>query len=304
MKWKKQGLIYAAAGEHWWARSHCLLPTPLLSDGAIRIYFATLDENNFGRVGFADLDIRDPKRVLAVASEPVMDLGDLGTFDDSGVVPSCAIRVGSEVYLYYVGFQRAERVPYMLFTGLAVSASGDGAAFKRFARTPVLDRTPMEPFSRGAPFVLREGGAYRAWYWSCSHWLEGPHGVHYNNVIRHATSCDGIEWKADADVCVKPLNSDEFSLGRPCVVRDGPTYRMWYSIRSHSKGYRVGYAESLDGLAWRRLDSEAGIDVSEEGWDSEMICYPMVVDFGGARHMFYNGNRHGATGFGWAILET
>jgi hypothetical protein len=34
-----------------------------------------------------------------------------------------------------------------------------------------------------------------------------------------------------------------------------------------------------------------------------MICYPAVVDVNGRRLMFYNGNRHGATGFGVAVLE-
>lgn len=305
MKWKKQGLIYAPSGERWWTRSHCLLPTPLLLGGdVLRIYFSSLDENNFGRIGYADLDIRNPKRVLAVTTEPVLDVGELGTFDDCGVVPSCAIKVRDEIYLYYVGFQRAERVPYMLFTGLAVNAPSDGSDFRRLMRTPVLDRTAAEPFSRGAPFVLFESGTYRAWYWSCSFWSsDGPRGVHYNNVIRHARSCDGVDWQADLDVCLEPAGGDEFALGRPCVVRDAGIYKMWYSVRSHTQGYRVGYAESRDGLSWQRLDQEAGIDVSAEGWDSEMICYPMVVDFGGSRHMFYNGNRHGATGFGWAVLE-
>lgn len=303
MRWRKQGLIYAPSGDQWWARSHCLLPTPLLLDGAlVRIYFASLDHLNYGRIGYVDVDARNPKQVLAAASEPLLDLGDPGTFDDCGVVPSCAITIEGRLHLYYVGFQRAQRVPYMLFTGLALDTP-DGTAFRRHSRTPVLDRTPAEPFSRGAPFVMRDDHGFRAWYWSCTHWSEGPNGLHYNNVIRHASSRNGLEWAPDAEPCLTPLGSDEFALGRPCVVRDGPLWRMWYSIRSHIRGYRIGYAESEDGNQWGRLDEQAGIDVSPHGWDSEMICYPMVFDCAGARHMVYNGNRHGATGFGWAILE-
>jgi hypothetical protein len=78
---------------------------------------------------------------------------------------------------------------------------------------------------------------------------------------------------------------------------------MWYSIRSHSRPYRIGYAESGDGLQWERRDDEAGIEASASGWDSEMICYAAVIDVNGRRLMFYNGNRHGATGFGVAELE-
>jgi hypothetical protein len=303
MNWQRRSLVYAPAGDRSWARTHALLPTPyLLNDAVVRVYFASLDEHNFGRVGFVDLDTADPKRILRIASEPVLDLGELGTFDDCGVVPSCIVPVDGKLFLYYVGFQRAERVPYMLFSGLAVGEPS-GERFERHARTPVLDRTDDEPFSRGAPYILWEDGSFKMWYWSCTHWSEGPRGIHYNNVIRHATSPDGITWTAHPAPCLEPEGEDEYALGRPCVRRDGTIYRMWYSSRSHSDPYRMGYAESDDGIRWRRFDRLAGITKSPTGWDSEMVCYPMVMDFGGERHMFYNGNRCGATGFGHAVLE-
>ena len=76
---------------------------------------------------------------------------------------------------------------------------------------------------------------------------------------------------------------------------------MWYSFRGLS--YRIGYAESDDGRKWERLDSQAGIDVSTTGWDSEMIEYPFVFDHKGQRYMLYNGNGYGKTGFGLTVLE-
>jgi hypothetical protein len=78
---------------------------------------------------------------------------------------------------------------------------------------------------------------------------------------------------------------------------------MWYSIRSTTHPYRLGYAESTDGLHWIRKDDEVGIHTSSSGWDSEMICFPCVIDVAGQRYLFYNGNQHGKTGFGYAILE-
>jgi hypothetical protein len=77
---------------------------------------------------------------------------------------------------------------------------------------------------------------------------------------------------------------------------------MWYSYRGSS--YRIGYAESDDGVAWVRKDEEAGIDVSPDGWDSEMIEYPCVFDHAGSRYMLYNGNGYGATGIGLAELSS
>jgi hypothetical protein len=47
----------------------------------------------------------------------------------------------------------------------------------------------------------------------------------------------------------------------------------------------------------------AGIDVSAEGWDSEMIEYPFVFKHKGLRYMIYNGNGYGKTGFGLAACS-
>jgi len=79
---------------------------------------------------------------------------------------------------------------------------------------------------------------------------------------------------------------------------------MWYCYRGGTDMYRAGCAESKDGIDWERKDAEAGIDVSESGWDSEMICYPCVFEHKGQRYMLYNGNDYGRTGFGLAILES
>ena len=302
MKWKKQGLVYAPDGRFPWAKSHAHLPTPLLlNPETIRVYFAALDEQKFGRTTYVDVSAANPAEVIA-AGPIVLDLGELGTFDDCGVVPSCAIWLHDRICLYYVGFQRCERVPYMLFSGLAQGDAGNGL-FRRRASVPVLDRTPSEPFSRGAPFVVKEGDGFKMWYWSCIGWTKSAGRIHYNNVIRHATSADGVAWTVDKNICISPSGNDEFAIGRPCVIHQGDRYRMWYSIRKHSSGYIIGYAESADGIHWSRLDERAGIEKSDSGWDSEMICYPAILATRWGTYMFYNGNGHGATGFGYALLS-
>jgi hypothetical protein len=52
-----------------------------------------------------------------------------------------------------------------------------------------------------------------------------------------------------------------------------------------------------------RDDSKAGIDVSEDGWDSEMISYPHVFEVGKDIYLAYLGDQVGRYGFGLAILE-
>ena len=143
---------------------------------------------------------------------------------------------------------------------------------------------------------------WTVWYWSCVKWSSDEIGTHYNNVIKSATSSNGIDWTANT-TCIQP-QSDEYSIGRPWIIEEHGNYRMWYSIRSKSVPYRIGYAESCDGREWIRRDDGVGIQRSESEWDSEIVCYPCVVDAKGKRYMFYNGNRHGLTGFGCAVLES
>jgi hypothetical protein len=52
-----------------------------------------------------------------------------------------------------------------------------------------------------------------------------------------------------------------------------------------------------------RTDEKAGIDVSTEGWDSEMICYQSIIECNGKLFMFYNGNGFGRTGIGYAVCD-
>jgi len=54
--------------------------------------------------------------------------------------------------------------------------------------------------------------------------------------------------------------------------------------------------------AWKRIDSDIGLDLSDKGWDSEMMAYPSVIELNGKIYIFYNGNEYGKFGFGVAEL--
>jgi hypothetical protein len=76
------------------------------------------------------------------------------------------------------------------------------------------------------------------------------------------------------------------------------------TLLTKKNGYRIGYASSIDLIKWKRDDSKAGIDVSENGWDSEMISYPHVFELDNNVYMLYLGNQVGRFGFGLARLES
>jgi hypothetical protein len=304
MTWRKLGQVYVATGEQDWAATHAFLPTSvLLNDDVIRVYAAFLDAEKVGRIGFVDVDAADPTRILRVSQEPVLDVGIPGTFDDNGVTPVSTISLSDKVLLYYVGWQLGVRVRYFLFSGLASRRHGE-TTFERVSQTPLLDRSDGELFARTVPHVLFDEGRWKMWYIGGGAWIRGSKGVDVPTYsMRYAESNSPTKWPRTGRICLEPNGPDEFGFGRPFVVKDGDLFRNWYSIRSLSEGYRIGYGESADGLSWIRRDDEAGLDVSASGWDSEMVAFACVQPTQHGTYMFYNGNNYGETGFGAAVLE-
>ena len=88
--------MYQVSGELAWAKQYAHLPTPVLIDpNRIRVYYAGLNQSKHGSIGYVDVDARDPRKVIDVAPAPILRPGEPGLFDDSGVNPSCMVRVGN-----------------------------------------------------------------------------------------------------------------------------------------------------------------------------------------------------------------
>lgn len=298
--WHKQGLIFAPPSDLPWMRSHAALPFAQPRGRYHRIYFSGRDERGRARVGFFDIDLTAPQQIVQAGVAPLLELGALGTFDDNGTTMSWLTTHQGRHYLYYSGWTLGQTVPFFFYVGLARS-SDDGTTFQRVSPAPILGRSEADPYLTASPCVLVEQGHWRMWYVSCVGWrmVEGAPRHYYH--IKYAESDDGIHWRRDGRVCIDFQDEHEYAIARPCVVRDPDMYRMWYCYRGDR--YRIGYAESPDGLVWQRKDEQAGIDVSSEGWDSEMLAYPHVFDHEGQRYMLYNGNDYGKTGIGLAVLK-
>jgi predicted GH43/DUF377 family glycosyl hydrolase len=301
MKWIKQGRLFDLPHDRrGWMVSHAAVPyAEVLQGSRYRVYFSARDRRNRARTGFFDFDLHDPKKILGISATPIIELGPLGAFDDSGAMLSWIINHQNRKYFYYFGWNLGVTVPFRNAIGLAVLENGREMPVK-ISQGPILDRNTDDPFFVSNPCVLIDNGLWRMWYLSCREWkMEGGKPKHWYH-IRYAESPDGIQWKRTGIVCIDFASKAEYAISRPCVIKGRDGYQMWYSYRG--KNYRIGYAESADGLHWTRKDSEAGITVSRSGWDSKMIEYPFVFDDNENRYLLYNGNDYGKTGIGLALL--
>jgi hypothetical protein len=306
MKWNKLGLIFSADIQSDEMYVGGRTPVPLLiKDDVFKIFFASYDASGIGRVFSLKIDIKKPKEIFELVKKPILDLGSLGFFDDNGIIPSSILKTKDKVYLYTIGFSVKNKIIFDASSGLAISEN-NGNDFKRLDG-PIIEKSIYDPCFSASPYVMYDAGIFKMWYVSCIKWekFADDSFKHYYN-IKYKESDDGVHWEVKSKVAIDFQDNYEYAISRPTVMKDGPSdYKMWYSYRAqkNTDTYRIGYAESKDGIKWIRKDKESGIDVSESGWDSEMICYPYVFDHKEKRYMFYNGNHYGSTGFGLAVLE-
>ncbi len=159
--WLKMGRIIQPGGDHDWMVSHAMVPVAdLRGDDICRVYFSGRDDRNRSLVGYAEIDLKDPSRVIRFSDGPVLGLGALGCFDDNGVTPSWIVDHDGRKYLYYIGWNQGSTVRMHLVAGLAISDDG-GESFRRVFRVPILDRTEDEPYTLNTgPCVLKEDGLH------------------------------------------------------------------------------------------------------------------------------------------------
>lgn len=306
MRWNKLGIVWKPDGHSDWAKSHAMGPTPyLLSDNIIRVFVTCLDEQGRGRPGYADVDARDPTRLLSTSRQPVLDIGEPGCFDDNGLMAISITEADRDtLHMYYAGFELCTHIRYRIFTGLAISLD-KGRTFTRHSNVPILDRSNGELFFRGGPFALRDDGVTKMWYVAGCKWETINNKAMPVYDLRYLESKDGIEWPDSGRLVLPITEDDEHGFGRPWVVKRGPSdYQLFYSIRKRSvAAYRLGYAESSDGITWTRKDELMGLDITPGAFDSDAIMYSAVISAHGKTYCFYNGNNFGEDGFAVAVLE-
>jgi predicted GH43/DUF377 family glycosyl hydrolase len=310
MRWEKKGLIFKVDKQYEWMSHHAGVPVvDRVNDEVLRIYFGPRDTSGRSHVAFIEVEADNPAEVLYVHDQPLLSPGQLGTFDDSGTTPCSIVNHGGKKYLYYVGWNASVTVPYRNAIGVAISED-EGITFRRLFEGPVVDRNKREPYFCASPFVMVDDDErWRIWYVSSTGWTIVHRRPEPLYQVKYGESRDGLNWVRNNVTCLEYRFEGEANA-RPCVIKENGCYRMWYCFRgsldyrtNREQSYRIGYAESSDGIKWLRKDDEVGIERSDSGWDSVMMAYPYVYVHKGRKYMVYNGNGFGETGFGYAVLQ-
>lgn len=300
--WLKLGLLYCPSkdGRNPKLLSHAANPLPVQLDGDVyRVFYSGRDAENRSSVGAVDIDIVR-REVVCEHQQPFFQHGPEGSFYADGVSIGNCYAVNGVQYMLFMGWQSPKDGHWRGDIGRLIVRPD--LTLELDADTPFLGSDVVDPISLSYPWVLAnpEGG-YQMWYGSTASWDVGNGEMLH--VINYATSRDGRFWNREGLAVPYELGKAQ-AFSRPTVGRDDQgAYEMWFSYRSGGGGkYRIGHAVSRDGRNWGLSLEDAGIDVSADGWDSEMIEYPFVLDHNGQRYMLYNGKGYGMTGFGLAVL--
>jgi hypothetical protein len=195
--WKKLGQVFVpqdVRGRSWLAE-FAQAPATLIFDDFVRVYFSCrppADANGqyVSYSAYVDLERANLMCIRAVAPQPILQLGGLGSFDEFGTYPVSVVRHNNEVRAYYAGWTRCESVPFNVAIGMAISQDG-GQTFTRCGPGPVLGYTPDEPFVISGPKIRRFNDTWYLWYIAGRKWkrVDGrPEPVY---KIRMAWSADG-----------------------------------------------------------------------------------------------------------------
>ena len=301
-KWEKLGKILSPNENISWMKTWigASFVRRVENSSIFEIFVTGRDDNNRSKIGKVFVDFNQNFNVVSIDKEPVFSLGDLGAFDENGVSYPYIFSWKNNNYMLYVGWRPTVLTPFT--NGLGLAKELNDGKFERVSKAPILPLNNDDYLSIGSSCVFVEIDKIRLYYTTFLKWGKENDHKHYY-LIKYAESTDGVNWNRNNHICINFIHEWEYSICRPTVVKIGDLYNMWFSYRGdRGKGYYIGYAYSQDGINWIRNDENAGITLSKEGWDSEMICYCHVFKYNDDIFMIYCGNEYGRDGLGIAKM--
>lgn len=307
--------VFPLGGEGSPDQSSTMNPCILRVDDQWWMYYAGGDAAGHRQICLATTPVDQPG--AWTRHGVVLPHGNPGDFDARWTVIPNVIRVADDDWrLYYTGNCGVGK-GLAAFPGIGVATSTDGKSWTRHPGNPILRPSGKA----GDPDAVGMGGGsvliarlpdrtlqWRMYYTACPTVGDNVF-LDQQKRVALAVSDDGFTWEKRGAVMLRHPDHDyeDIAVATPVVSQepDG-SYRMWYSAIGTRWGfYSICYAESDDGLTWRRGEGYGDnlqLGPAGQGWERQMVQYPAVVreQASDRLRLFYNGNGYGSTGTGTA----
>ncbi|HRN69774.1 MAG TPA: C39 family peptidase [Candidatus Woesebacteria bacterium] len=124
--------------------------------------------------------------------------------------------------------------------------STDGITWNNL-QSPVLDGSSKNQ-DYNEPFVLYDNNKYKMWFLTYNK-SSGATNISYSE------SADGIIWN-EPTVSLVPTEPWEINfIAHPHVIKDQNQYKLYYSGQSGNGIWKIGYAESINGINWTKFEN-------------------------------------------------
>jgi predicted GH43/DUF377 family glycosyl hydrolase len=199
------GIATSSDGIHWIKRSKIRGPdagngSALVVGGKILYWFQT----------------GSPVQI-ALDGKIVLNTGPHGSWDEIGVADPYVIERSGELYMYYLGMDRARR------QRLGVARSHDGATWEKLVANPIMELGASGAFDEmglGEPAVWSSGGSYWMLYTGRARGEKRRIGL--------AKSPDGIRWTREPLVIEGTEEWDREVVCDPTVELLPDAVRVWF----------------------------------------------------------------------------
>ena len=284
-KWTKLGMIYSVNNDHSKLISHASNPLAKHLYGDVyRIFYSGRDTENKSSVSYVDYNLQTLK-IENDYKKPIASPKD-NTFYSHGITIGNHWSDGLNSFIGFMGWQQKKREHWRGDIGKINLETGEISL--------ILGKNKEDKISLSYPHIIKEDGLYKMWYGSTKNW--SSNNGEMIHTIKYAVSIDCEKWSF-MGTCIPYKLGKAQAFSKPCVLKTDSGYQMWFSYRGgNGIPYRIGYAFSKDGQSWSMQQSK--LTVSDNGWDSEMVCYPFVFKHKNKLFMLYNGNKYGIMGFG------
>ena len=207
-----------------------------------------------------------------------VDENNVSNYDPNSVNDPCVIKESDTSYkMWYSGSGSGPHWRIMYCT------STDGINWSNHQMVIDVGSTgSYDSHHAYKPSVIKDGNTYKMWY--------AGDDATYNRII-YCTSTDGINWSNHQMVIDKgsaPSNYDVHAAYAPCVIKDGSTYKMWYS-GSDGTHMRIIYATSTNGTSWSNF--QLAVNYNNISYDNANVSKPIVIKENSSSYkMWYTGN--------------
>ena len=271
-----------------WDDSGVVLPSVIFDSNDYKMWYHG-DDGSTTRIGYAT----SPDRITWAksGSNPILDLGPAGSWDDTSILEPTVLFDGSMYHMWYQGFDGSLR-------RIGYATSPDGVVWTKSGSNPVLDlgaAGSWDDLELRQPFVILDGALFRMWY-------TGSNGT--IQQFGYATSPDGVNWTKHNENPIMGLGPsgswDDVWIASPRVLITQSSYEVFYSAFDGSN-IRIGYAISPDGLAWTKYDGNPVIKEGSNGtWDDKFLFVGSVILDDSTYNLWYAGFDGGIWRIGYA----